>query len=316
MKLGPPRLLPIVIAAAAALLIFKGVGLVTGGGYILTGTEPAFAAGGETSATGATTELPIGTNIADTNPTLEDNAVTMKLPEGAPAAGTVTPQVGPADMAAGADCPAAEPAEAQSGEAAPEAAAPDSETPCIPDPGVNEHGDALPLIKDNTSGNLVPLSDLTKDASSEGALNSRLGERRDALDQREEELEMRSALVEAAEKRLEERTAELKALEEKVGKLVEQNKATEEQQFVGLVAMYETMKPKDAATIFNQLDLPVLLGVAKAMNPRKMAPILAKMDPMKAKALTDGIAAADDPPPATTAAAAEDLTNLPQIVGQ
>jgi flagellar motility protein MotE (MotC chaperone) len=187
--------------------------------------------------------------------------------------------------------------------------------PCVPDPGVNAHGDALPLVKDNASGTLVPLADLTE-KSSEAAIEDRLSARRDELEQRARELEMRAALLEAAEKRLAERTAELKALEEKVGKLVDENNTAEQQQFVGLVAMYETMKPKEAATIFNQLDMPVLLGVVKAMNPRKVAPILARMEPLKAKALTDGLAAADTPPPPTTEAAAEDLTNLPQIVGQ
>ena len=49
-------------------------------------------------------------------------------------------------------------------------------------------------------------------------------------------------------------------------------------QFAGIVAMYETMKPKDAANIFNELDMEVLLRVAKTMSPRKMAPILAEMD--------------------------------------
>jgi flagellar motility protein MotE (MotC chaperone) len=53
------------------------------------------------------------------------------------------------------------------------------------------------------------------------------------------------------------------------------------------------------------------------MNPRKMAPILARMDPMKAKALTDGIAASNAPAVTPVAdAAKQDLTNLPQIVGQ
>ena len=315
MKLGAPRLLPIVIAAAAALFVFKAIGLVTGGGYILTGATPALAqhaesaAPAEVSASGAATELPVGANITDTTPTLEDSAVTMKLPEGAPApTGEVTPHVGPADIAAVSACPPVDAAaEPPTGDA--------TAAPCIPDPGVNEHGDALPLIKDNATGNLVPLAEAATDPSSEGALTERLGERRDSLDQRAKELDMRAALVEAAEKRLEERTAELKALEEKVTRLVDENKTAEQQQFVGLVAMYETMKPKDAATIFNQLDLPVLLGVSRAMNPRKMAPILARMDPMKAKALTDGLAAAETPAP-TTEAAAEDLTNLPQIVGQ
>lgn len=353
MKLAAPRLLPIVIAATAALLLFKGIGIVTQGGYVLVGTETAMAAGGGKSAPAeGAAEKPAeagagGASMTDQSPTLEDKSVTMELPsaesgaaagegEAKPAGaegGAETPAIGPSEDAALSACPptggTAEPAaEAAPGtaaegaaEAAPAAAEgaaeePSSAGPCTPDPGVNQYGDALPLIKDNATGALVPLADTLKDASSESAINDRLAERRTELETREKELDMRTTLLDAAEKRLEERSAELKALEEKIGKMVDDNKTAEQQQFVSLVAMYENMKPKDAATIFNQLDMPVLLGVAKAMNPRKMAPILAKMDPLKAKALTDGIAADEAPTPDATQAAAEDLTNLPQIVGQ
>ena len=340
MKLTAPRLLPIVIAATAALLLFKGIGIVTQGGYSLVGTTQAIAAGGGESAPAegggghTPAERAGGADMTDQSPTLEDSAVTMELPSGeaaaaaegghgAPAPAAETPEIGPAESdVSHIACPptdaAADPAAEGHGEAAPEAAVEDPAAvdPCTPDPGVNEHGDALPLIKDSASNTLVPLADTLKDASSENAINERLAERRTELETREKELDMRSTLLDAAEKRLEERSAELKALEEKIAKMVDDNKTAEQQQFVSLVAMYENMKPKDAATIFNQLDMPVLLGVAKAMNPRKMAPILAKMDPMKAKALTDGIAADEAPEPESTQAAAEDLTNLPQIVGQ
>jgi flagellar motility protein MotE (MotC chaperone) len=342
LKIAPPRLLPIVIAATAALLLFKGFGLVTQGGYSLVGTTQAVAAGGGGSAPAeggggdhAAAEGG-GADMTDHSPTLEDNAVTMELPSGEePAAegghgAAAAPEVGPAEADVSQPaCPptdaAAEPAAADGhGEAAPAegehgadgAAEPATVDPCTPDPGVNEYGDALPLIKDKATNTLVPLADTLEDVSSENAINERLAERRTDLDARETELDMRAALLDAAEKRIEERSAELKALEEKISKLVEDNKTAEQQQFVSLVAMYENMKPKDAATIFDQLDMPVLLGVAKAMNPRKMAPILARMDPLKAKALTDGIAADEAPEPVATEAAAEDLTNLPQIVGQ
>lgn len=305
MKLAPPRLLPIVIAATAALLLFKGIGIVTQGGYTLVGTNAAIAAGG-----GNTVDQGGSPDITDLSPTLEDNAVTMELPGDASGGGTMVPPVGPALAEMPDTCP---PTDASGLDAS--GADPESSGPCIPDPGVNDHGDALPLIKDNASGNLVPLADVLKDASSENAINQRLAERRAELEAREKELDMRVTLLDAAEKRIEERTAELKALEARITRLVEDNRTAERQQFVSLVAMYENMKPRDAATIFDQLDMPVLLGVAKAMNPRKMAPILARMDPLKAKALTDGIAADESPAPAIAAGATEDLTNLPQIVG-
>ena len=53
-----------------------------------------------------------------------------------------------------------------------------------------------------------------------------------------------------------------------------------------LVKIYENMKPADAARIFDELDLPIMLEVVDKMSERKAAPILANMNPLKAKELT------------------------------
>ena len=348
-----PRLIPVVIAATAALLLFKGIGLITTGSYVLTGTTVAVAevrvAPAEPTAdvnAEPTMALPHEATMTDTAPTLADTAETLPLADPAAAQGEAAAEgqetdaasadhaaepaatTDPAPAEAGfvpqeicpKDDPAAEPtadASGQSGEAAP-AVEPVADTAvaapnpnCIPDPGTNAHGDALALIK-NSKGAIVPLDG--EDAGAEPAVLERLGERRDALDSRETELNMREDLIAAAEKRLDERTAALKALEDKINALVAEKKTAEQQQFVAIVAMYEQMKPKDAATIFNQLEMPVLLKVARAMSPRKMGPILARMDPMKAKNVTDGMAAEGAQESAEVAEG--DPNNLPQIVGQ
>lgn len=331
-----PRLLPVVIAAATALLLLKGIGLVTTGGYVLTGTGSAVAAGGgggggkptaekseAAGATDPTMALPPDTTMADTSPTLADKSPVLPLGTEEAAAGkggveaAAAEGAGPAEdgTETAAEAPAPEPtevgcagapaaaasAEASSAEAKPLAGCP---------PLVNANGDALPMEL-NSAGVLAPVEG---EGGSEAELLGRLGERRDLLDAREKELEMRLALVEAAEKRLDERTATLKAIEARINALVDEKKASENEQFASIVAMYETMKPKEAATIFNQLDMAVLMRVAKAMNPRKMAPVLAKMDPLKAKSLTAGLAT-EQPEPALDVPI-EDLASLPQIVGQ
>ncbi|WP_055049391.1 MotE family protein [Devosia sp. A16] len=328
-----PRLLPVVIAATTALLLFKGIGLVTTGGYVLVGTGSAVAAGeggghGAPAAAPAagvdpTMALPPDATMADTSPTLADQAPVLPLGQeagtGSHGAEASSPQAGAAaapeqgiqqvaEPAATACAPAAAASpEAGHGAASAEAAAVGG-LGCPP--AVSAQGDALPM-EVNSAGVLAPIDG---NGGSEAELLDRLGERRDALDAREKELEMRMALVEAAEKRLDERTATLKAIETKINALVDERKSAEKEQFAGIVAMYETMKPKEAATIFNQLDLPVLMRVAQAMNPRKMAPILAKMDPLKAKSLTSGLAAEEAEP--ALDAPVEDLASLPQIVGQ
>ena len=81
--------------------------------------------------------------------------------------------------------------------------------------------------------------------------------------------------------------------------------------------MYETMKPKDAARIFDRLSLPILLKVVRQMKPRKMADILAKMSPEAAERLTVAIASntssAPEPvqPVAAQAPAQEMLPKIP-----
>ena len=66
---------------------------------------------------------------------------------------------------------------------------------------------------------------------------------------------LRLQLVEAAEAQLEERAAALAAVEARINALVDQQKAVEDGQFAAIISMYETMKPGEAAAIFNDLDM-------------------------------------------------------------
>ena len=50
------------------------------------------------------------------------------------------------------------------------------------------------------------------------------------------------------------------------------------------------MKPRDAATIFNDLDMPVLLQVVDRMKEAKAAPVLAAMQPDRARLVTAQLA--------------------------
>lgn len=190
-------------------------------------------------------------------------------------------------------------------EAAPSFAA--SMTNCLPS------GDAIAVQIDG-KGSATPLTDANGTSLSEQQLLERLASRRTELEKYEQDLALRSSIVDAAEKRIEERTATLQALEAQISTLVDQRTEMESGQFAGIVAMYETMKPKDAAAIFNNLDMEVLLRVAKTMSPRKMAPILAVMDTARAQELTVKMAALAEQPAAEMTP--DDLAALPQIVGQ
>jgi flagellar motility protein MotE (MotC chaperone) len=327
------RLLPIVIFAATSLLLFKGIGLVTQGGYVLLGTTTAEAAGGgghggggDKADAGGEATL-VEHSLTDTTHTAADQSPTLSLaPEpaaGGDGHGGAAAGDGEAPVTAEAACiPADAAADSHGGEAAAgdhggepgadgEHAA-EAAVICPPEPEMplTADGDAIPMMQD-AEGNLVPFSAGT---GSEAVLVERLGERRADLETREAEMATRLALIEAAEQRLNEKTALLEKLQTQIDGLVDQNSSSDSEQFKGLIATYEAMKPKDAANILNELDLNTLLRVAKGISPRKMAPIMAKMNPKKAKDLTAALAMAPVEP--TVAVTESDIASLPQIVGQ
>ena len=114
----------------------------------------------------------------------------------------------------------------------------------------------------------------------------RLTERREELDRRTRELDQREALLSAAQQRIDQKVTELTELRTNIEGLLRQVDEKQTAQLESLVKIYETMKPKDAARIFEALELPVLLDVVERMREGKSAPVLAAMDPLKAKEVT------------------------------
>jgi flagellar motility protein MotE (MotC chaperone) len=84
--------------------------------------------------------------------------------------------------------------------------------------------------------------------------------------------------------------AELQALQKRLEALEATRQEREDSNWQRMVKLYEAMKPRDAATIFNELDMPVLLQVVDRMKEAKAAPVLAAMQPDKARDVTAQIA--------------------------
>ena len=120
----------------------------------------------------------------------------------------------------------------------------------------------------------------------DAALAERLAERRRQLEERARDIDQREALLRAAERRLEERVEELRRLEQRINEAGQQREEQQNQQLRSLVTMYESMRPTEAARIFDRLDREVLITVATRMNPRRMAEVLAAMQPDAAQRLT------------------------------
>jgi flagellar motility protein MotE (MotC chaperone) len=117
-----------------------------------------------------------------------------------------------------------------------------------------------------------------------------LRQRRQELDARDAALSVRESILAAAEQKLTSRVEELAALQKKLQDLEAVRQQREDASWQGLVKLYEDMKPRDAATIFNDLQMPVLLALVDRMKALKAAPILAAMNPDKAREVTAGLA--------------------------
>ena len=76
--------------------------------------------------------------------------------------------------------------------------------------------------------------------------------------------------------------------------------------------MYEGMKPKDAAKVFDHLEMPVLIEIATQIAPRKMSDILGLMSTEAAERLTVEMARRAGSDKSASASAAD----LPKIEGK
>jgi flagellar motility protein MotE (MotC chaperone) len=140
--------------------------------------------------------------------------------------------------------------------------------------------------------------DLAKEAgisAAEFRLLQSLQERRQTLDSRERDIVTRENVLKAADGRIGERMAALKLVEGNIQKLLGQVDDLEAARIASLVAVYEKMKPKDAARIMEGLDEEVLLKIAQRMKTQPMALILANMSGERARRVTQRLAALDSP---------------------
>ncbi len=268
------RLIPVVLIATMCLFALKTVGLLLDGGYMLglPGSE-----GGRPAVHAA---VPAALVVAALAPSPDQAA--------APATESDAPDIFNLYEVTGSVTPP-KPAEKDT------AAKPDAKpAPAAPKP-----------MPDGT-----PVDTGQPTSAAERAILERLQQRRQELDTRARELDIRESLLKNTEKRIETQLSELKEVEGRITTATQQKDEAEAARFKSLVTMYENMKAKDAAKIFDRLDMKVLLDVSTQINPRRMSDILAQMSTEAAERLTVELASR------ATAVKAEPAMELPKIEGR
>jgi len=140
------------------------------------------------------------------------------------------------------------------------------------------------------------LADMAGLSQTEVQVLQALSARREALDQRAESYDTQDELMAAAEQRLNERLTELRQLEANVNDLLGRLDEAQEQRLASLVDVYQRMRAKDAAEVFNGLDDEVLVQVASRMRQANLAEVLGRMDAERARQLTTMLADRARPP--------------------
>jgi len=177
--------------------------------------------------------------------------------------------------AASHDAPAADAAAAPAEQAPPAGAAPPAESAAHKDSAAANDGstfDPLTLTK--------PEIDLLR----------QLAKRRDELDARAKALDDREALLKATEQKIAEQVKQMQQMKAEYEQAKTARDDAAEASLRRLVTVYESMKPDEAARIFETMEGAVLLDVVTRMGERRLAPILAQMSPAKAQALTIAMA--------------------------
>ncbi|MCA3249690.1 MAG: hypothetical protein INF41_04630 [Rhodospirillaceae bacterium] len=135
--------------------------------------------------------------------------------------------------------------------------------------------------------------DPTSMSVSEMEMLQSLSQRRGEIEAKEKTINERILFLEATEKRVNSKIEELanvqkqiESLKAEIQQIAASYKKEEDEKVQSLVRIYETMKPKEAAVIFNQLDNTILIQVLSKMKEAKSAVIMANMDPVKTRVVT------------------------------
>ncbi|MDD4556301.1 MAG: hypothetical protein PHE89_03105 [Alphaproteobacteria bacterium] len=143
------------------------------------------------------------------------------------------------------------------------------------------------LDKNEKTALLSPDSAQTVASNSEVKILQELAERREALEVRSREIDKKAIQLKVTEEQIEQKLSQLKQYEQKLYSLMKDYDEHEKEKINSLVKLYSTMKPKDAARIFDTMDIDIVVALLKEMKPSTSSAILSQMDVKKTQLVTN-----------------------------
>jgi flagellar motility protein MotE (MotC chaperone) len=132
-------------------------------------------------------------------------------------------------------------------------------------------------------------------SSYELQLLKELSKRRKELEKNQNDLGVKEKVLKVTEGKIDQKMAELKVLQAQLQEMLKEHDQKEKGKIMSLVKIYENMKPRDAAKIFDELEMPTLVQVVSNMKEVKVAPVIASMNPVKARDLSMELAKQKSP---------------------
>ncbi|MBS0571878.1 MAG: hypothetical protein JSS08_01295 [Proteobacteria bacterium] len=123
------------------------------------------------------------------------------------------------------------------------------------------------------------------DAGAMAMLES-LRERERRIAGQEQKQAVRQQTLDLAQAEVDRKLAELDAAERKLSATIAVADQAADRDVARLVSVYETMKPKDAARLFAEMDGDFAAGFLARMRPDAAAAVLAGLDPAKGYAIS------------------------------
>lgn len=124
----------------------------------------------------------------------------------------------------------------------------------------------------------------------EQGLSGELATHRRAVQGQEESFQQQQKALEQQQKELDEKLQALGRNASELSAQQEQRRQDVEQSIARLAHIYEQMPPRDAAAMFNILDMRVLVPVAQHMIPRRISDVIGNMQPDRANILSQYLA--------------------------
>ncbi len=158
-----------------------------------------------------------------------------------------------------------------------------SDTPPEPAPALaNPAMAALPMTP------AAPPADAALPAASctDPVLRAAIAEQKADVTARTRHLGEAEAVLAAAETRATAQIQKLSTIKRDVEALMQQRSNLQQEDLKRMVTIYETMKPRDAARIFNDLETDIIIDVLDRMAERRSAPIIAELEDGKAREVT------------------------------